>query len=439
MRTMRLTIAALALMGVSLAQTVRLPNVVAGTANSGASVKWNAASIPIGGHVAALAAGTVNLTAGTANSCAAPSFSSCQFVYATVSGSTATVATTETLGTAVTSSTVLLAFVETNSSGVPTQITYPWQSGTMFDAAGLLAGSTASAVTTLTPASAGGTAVGSAALPFSDVFVGTAATTNYDVQAGATPNAVNTIKLTDAGTNGALSFGDPTTPTKKIVFDLHNATAATALTVNDALAASRTVTFTDPGGAANVAYANPTTAQALSNTSLVQQSGTTSANGAYTAFQTFPMVLALATYTSVTDVAGQQWFSEIYVPSSFTATGACQLNGSSVGTDLAIVALWNSAGTLLANSNLSGTLVTGNSVYQCQAFLTPVALVGPQRYFVGIQGNATHATEFTTYVTGSAPTGYAVGITAPGSFGTITNITPTSTFTTAEGPIMVLY
>jgi len=68
---------------------------------------------------------------------------------------------------------------------------------------------------------------------------------------------------------------DPTDGTKVIKFQASGATASTTLTLADTLAASRTVTFTDPGGAANVAYANPTTTQTLSATNMTTPTLTT--------------------------------------------------------------------------------------------------------------------------------------------------------------------
>ena len=68
---------------------------------------------------------------------------------------------------------------------------------------------------------------------------------------------------------------DPTDNTKVIKFQASGATASTTLTLADTLAASRTVTFTDPGGAANVAYANPTTTQTLSATNMTTPTLTT--------------------------------------------------------------------------------------------------------------------------------------------------------------------
>jgi hypothetical protein len=69
------------------------------------------------------------------------------------------------------------------------------------------------------------------------------------------------------GETTTLQIGDGTDPTKLIKFAASGASTATTLTLADTLAASRTVTFTDPGGNANVAYANPTTAQALTGLS----------------------------------------------------------------------------------------------------------------------------------------------------------------------------
>ena len=203
-----------------MAQTVRLPNVIAGTANQ---VKWNLSKIPIGGHVATLAAGTLSLTASLHADCSAPSYGQCLFIYATVSGATATAAVTPTLGTAVTSSTVLLAFVETDSSGVPTQITYPWQSGTMFDSAGLLAGSTVSGVTALSPNAAGTVPSGTNALPFTGYYFGTAATNNFFLT-GAATSALRTITLPDFGATNTFGLQDPNVGTKQLLINLSNGT-----------------------------------------------------------------------------------------------------------------------------------------------------------------------------------------------------------------------
>lgn len=400
------------------------PVAVAGTYPA---VTIKAGQVINGGHLVTVAQQSVNVA--TNANCAAAAFAACNFIYSDNAG---TVAVTSTLATAVAAGNTLLALVETNGGGTAfTSIVYPWQSGTMWNYATGLTGTNAAALTALSPASAGGTSAGTSALPFSGIYLGATAT-NTQLTA-ATPAGGRTITIPDVGATGAFGIQDPTVGTKQLLFTTSGATGASTLA--SALSASRTITLADPGGAAaTLAYTNPTSAQALSATSISQTSAT-----AFNSFMTYPMVLALATYTSVTDISGQQWFSSIFIPTSTTLTGACQLNGSSVATDSVIVGLWSSTGTLLANSNLAGQLVATASIFQCQAFTAPVAVTGPARYFVGIQGNGTHATEFTTYVTGSAPTGYAVGITAPGVFGTLTAITPTTSFTTGQGPVMTVY
>jgi hypothetical protein len=121
-----------------------------------------------------------------------------------------------------------------------------------------------------------------------------------------------------------------------------------------------------------------------------------------------------------------------------TSTGACDLNGT-VGTDKVIYALWDSAGNLLATTALAGTNTATNSKYQCIAWVTPVNITGPGTYYIGLQGNGT-ADTFQAYATGGAPPNYATGVQTGGAFGTILPLaTPSTTFTTAIGPLMIVY
>lgn len=141
--------------------------------------------------------------------------------------------------------------------------------------------------------------------------------------------------------------------------------------------------------------------------------------------------------TSVTDVAGKTWFSSLSVDFNSLFTGACWLNGATAGTDSKIAAVWDENGVLLANTALAGTTDSGASSYQCAAFTTPVALLGPRHYFVGIQTTGT-TDNFKAYTTGGAPTNYATG-SQTGTYGTLPSLTITSSFTTAVGPRMLLY
>jgi hypothetical protein len=156
----------------------------------------------------------------------------------------------------------------------------------------------------------------------------------------------------------------------------------------------------------------------------------------YTFFSTFPPFVAP---TSVTD-AIQEWYSQLFIPANATLTGACFLTGSSPATDKAIVILWNASGTIVANSALTGTTIAGSSIFQCLPFTSTYAALGPQTYYVGLQGNSTHATEISTYPATAAPGTYGTGVQAAGVFGTLANISsPSTTFNAGQGPVMSVY
>lgn len=150
-----------------------------------------------------------------------------------------------------------------------------------------------------------------------------------------------------------------------------------------------------------------------------------------------PTLFGVAT-TSVTDVNGQFNFGAIEVDVNMISTGACLLNGATVTTDKHILYLWDNTGTLIANTALAGAADAGNaSVYQCQSWVTPVALPGPAEYFIGAQSNGT-TDNFQTYSTGAVHANYPVG-TQAGTFGTPASINPVpTTFATGKGPLMIL-
>lgn len=161
----------------------------------------------------------------------------------------------------------------------------------------------------------------------------------------------------------------------------------------------------------------------------------------YSGWTTYPTPGNVVAPAAVTDVSGKLWFSQIYVGSNTGTTGACILSGSGGATDSVIFALWDSAGTLMANSALTGA-VGATSLLSCQAWVSPIILTGPNTYFIGVQGNGTTAATFSAYKTGGAPTNYLTGVQTGGAFGTILNITTANiptTFTTAVGPYMSLY
>lgn len=135
-------------------------------------------------------------------------------------------------------------------------------------------------------------------------------------------------------------------------------------------------------------------------------------------------------------VAGTMNLTEIYVPYWQTWTGIGKLNGTTVGTDNHLVALYGSSGALIANSAVAGVLSANASVMQNIAFTTPVTLA-PGRYFLGVQSNGTTAT--LRHLLAANGSNVCTSATA-GTFGTVpATLTPPATFTTAVGVIAQLY
>ena len=135
-------------------------------------------------------------------------------------------------------------------------------------------------------------------------------------------------------------------------------------------------------------------------------------------------------------VAGTMNLSEIFIPHWNTWKGLAVLNGTVVGTDNMLVALYGGDGKLLANSAVAGTLSAGASTFQNRDFLTPVTLA-PGRYFCGVQSNGTTATsnKFVSANGVNTLTGAVAG-----TFGTVpATVTVPTTFTTAQGCVCQLY
>jgi hypothetical protein len=147
-------------------------------------------------------------------------------------------------------------------------------------------------------------------------------------------------------------------------------------------------------------------------------------------------------YTSInssgtTLSATTQYCSEIDLPATKFLTGLGILNGTTVGTDKHLVALYDSAGNLLANSALAGATSATASTYQKYAFTAQYLAVGPAQYFGCVQTNGTTDT-IRMIVTGTQDTYLTKGITSQ-TFGTLASFTAPTTFTTAVGPYLIVY
>ncbi len=135
-------------------------------------------------------------------------------------------------------------------------------------------------------------------------------------------------------------------------------------------------------------------------------------------------------------VAGTMNLSEIFIPHWNTWKGLAVLNGTVVGTDNMLVALYGGDGKLLANSAVAGALSAGASTFQNRDFLVPVTLA-PGRYFCGVQSNGTTATS-NKFVSANG-VNVLTGAIA-GTFGTVpATVTVPTTFTTAQGCVCQLY
>jgi hypothetical protein len=141
--------------------------------------------------------------------------------------------------------------------------------------------------------------------------------------------------------------------------------------------------------------------------------------------------------TATSSVAGTVYFADVFVGRDFKATGIGILNAGTIGTNLGIVALYDSGGVLLANSALAGAVTVGANAFQQYAFTATVQVQGPAQYWIAYQANG--ATD--NFRTIAASTFVDVLTKSQtGVFGTIpATFTPPTTFTADVGPAAYLY
>lgn len=138
--------------------------------------------------------------------------------------------------------------------------------------------------------------------------------------------------------------------------------------------------------------------------------------------------------TDVDCTDGTSYFVELNIPQARTLTGIAYQIGSVGGTDKVIVVLYNSAGAVLANSATAGVTVGTAAEIQAVPFGTAYPAVAG-RYFASVTFNGTTA-KFRAYpIPGSK---FIAGSEAE-TFGTVTAITPGTTFTADKGPLCYAY
>lgn len=229
--------------------------------------------------------------------------------------------------------------------------------------------------------------------------------------------------------------GFPASSTNPVIFP--PATETSLIAQNMATAAGPTSGTNVVGGPAYYAIQG-------GNKALVPQAGTgrdvANVNQGPLIATAIPMgSLALTSYETngTAPVAGTMYLTEIHLTHSQTWTGISKLNGTTVGTDNHLVALYGADGTLLANSAVAGVLAASASAFQDIAFTAPITLI-PGRYFLGVQSNGTTATlrHLETALGATNSTGAQTG-----TFGTVpsTLTTVPVTITNAQGVICRLY
>lgn len=146
---------------------------------------------------------------------------------------------------------------------------------------------------------------------------------------------------------------------------------------------------------------------------------------------------AVANATSATPDATHVFLSQGWVPHNETVTGIAVLNGGTCGTNKWIVALYNSSGTVLANSSTAGTLCSGASGFQKIAFTAPISFLGPQTVWVGVYADGGTDRYYAVPALG-AQFGLAGSVSGT-TFGTVATVVLPTTFTADKGPIFYVY
>lgn len=139
--------------------------------------------------------------------------------------------------------------------------------------------------------------------------------------------------------------------------------------------------------------------------------------------------------TNTTPVAGTVYFMQLWIPTATTIGHIACMNGGTASTDKLLYSLYNSAGTLVANTSTSGTTATGTDSFQSLALTNPTATTYDAvagKYWVGWQTNGT-TTRFRTVAASTYIDAYTGSAT--GTFGTLPAITPTTSITADKGPI----
>lgn len=224
------------------------------------------------------------------------------------------------------------------------------------------------------------------------------------------------------------------------------ATASKAVVLNSSkgistITSATITTATIPNFAGAETHAGAITAQStLAVTGAITPTGGVAAAGGFTAkpagIHTLGTMATVSTYgTDASNTNTEAYVSAVLVPCNVSVTGISVFNGSAVAGNIKAY-LFASDGTTVIGSTAS-TAQTGTDAYQRIALTGgPIAVKGPATYYIAVTGDTTGATQkINMHTLGEGPAWKETGLT----YGTLTTITPVTTFTTAVGPVASIY
>lgn len=206
-------------------------------------------------------------------------------------------------------------------------------------------------------------------------------------------------------------------------------TASAGVAVDHLLTAAAGVTV---NGAALTANAGATLSAATVTGAITATGGIVVPGAAPSVFHSGGVgVAAAATGTDSTAVNTETYIVEIVIPFNCTLTGISWL-GLATSTGNVQFSLADSAGTVIAAAQTASTATTGTANFQLAAFAVAYAAKAG-KYFILMQNSGSN--HYRSHVVGNFGASKKTGET----FGTFTNVTAPTTFTTNLGPICDTY
>jgi hypothetical protein len=137
------------------------------------------------------------------------------------------------------------------------------------------------------------------------------------------------------------------------------------------------------------------------------------------------------TGTDVTPSITETYIAEVFIPCTALLTGISLLNGSAVAGNV-LLTIFDANGFPVVST--ASTAQAGTAAYQAVPFSAPTTVTGPATYFIGLECSSTSA-RFRSHIINTMGASKKTGET----YGTVTAITPPTTFTTGLGPIASTY